>query len=185
MSAVVDPRLSDGEVRTLAYVVGRIFDDSFSLSITEIASDLGLSWRAAQRHLAHLRDLGFLAAKQRSTPRGSAKGAALIWRRGPLTRESGPPDTAVRGPLTRESGPPDTAVRGPLTRLSGISRSGSEELTDQDQIARAHAGGEVAPPPPLDELLDAVAGVDRDVTPGNVIPAASSKRPAARRRRSA
>jgi hypothetical protein len=163
MRAVLAEELSDGELRTLAYVVGRIFVRSFSLSITEIAADRRLSWQVAQRHLRRLRDLNYLTARE-------GRNGALVWSRGEKIPRDTPPTAKVRSPLSQKLGPPTAKVRSPLSQKLGISRSG---------IIQENRSGirPAVEPPPLDELLDVIAA-------GRDAPASADppRRVAARRR---
>jgi hypothetical protein len=78
---ILDRRLTDGDRITLAYIVTRIFGESFALSQSEIMRHRGISVRATRNHIENLERTGYLV--RRSGPRNVdvfSRGAAMTAR---------------------------------------------------------------------------------------------------------
>lgn len=151
---LVDERLTDGDRITLAYVLARIFRESYRLSQKEIRTHRGITDRGVRKHLSKLRELGYL----RGTPGAGnvytfAKGPALDAKPEAVKLPAAVPQTGTTVPgRNHGSGPEPTFLPGtdvPMDRNQGSDQTGTTVPTsvDEDKTKQTRAAGRADAPP--------------------------------------
>ncbi len=135
--AICDHRLSDGARVTLAYIVARIFGESYAVSQSEIARDRGITDRAVRAHTKVLASAGYLAVS-------AGPNCVAIYRRGPSLSER--PSAEVLGTATRTGN--EVPHRKRSSAPETTFRTGND-VPDDRKLDSGGCGNEV--PPSVDE----------------------------------
>lgn len=144
----VDQRLTAADVRTLGYIVGRIYGDAFALSQTEIARETHVTDRGVRGQITKLVELGYLERNGLTRTGGSMryrKGPALSALPSEIMVQNASPRNGASGgehvgtPGTQLPPPPEPSFRGPRNGASGDPRNPASGISrsreDQDQTS--------------------------------------------------